>query len=732
MTNPVVVSSRIDRVQVFRRGAVVTRHAIVDGAVANERGAIEIAGLPLSMLDASARVRVLAVAPSSSAVTATGQHVAIAVKPGLPPPKSPQQEAIDDLSRRIAELAELAEVIELEVELLTSIPVPDRPEPEAGRAPPPAPLAMRLALESFVDDAAEARRLERRTILAQVKLHQRELEALQEEARAASAAAAVNEEDLSKAVIVPVVANGPVSEFVVELRYFVPGARWTPAYHVKLDRDGTDAVIHQRAHIAQRSGEDWTGVKLSLSTASPLRFSELPELASIRIGKAQPAPVKRGFRPPPLGAAQLFADLDRDRAKVIEALPPARAWTRPSFDEVTDEPTSARKHKRSTRERTSITASARSDSLLRSASLSEPAVSMADDAELFDVDLDINEAPLSDSRPHGLMKGKQTLARPSAARSSPQRGDVMRGEPRRSPGIDDVVEAIVFPWLRLPEPDDVGHRGRLVPVDTRRIYAESAARAGRPISLDISRLVERAEAAAEEAGALIPEGCIDIGHLNSNYDFSWDADGVVDVLADGVWHSVPLGDRPCDAAVRYVSVPREELLVYRVAALTNPLNAPMLSGPAEIYVGGEYVLTTKLPMVAARGEFTLGLGVEQAIKIARNARFRELRDGEGVVAMVELVHDVDVEVVNHLSRAIELEVRERVPVAAPQAEVQVVERGVAPAWEAWDQGDAGDIIKGGRRWRVTVEAGATSTLRACYALRVFSNAEIQGGNRREP
>jgi hypothetical protein len=93
---------------------------------------------------------------------------------------------------------------------------------------------------------------------------------------------------------------------------------------------------------------------------------------------------------------------------------------------------------------------------------------------------------------------------------------------------------------------------------------------------------------------------------------------------------------------------------------------------------------------------------------------------------------VDVEVVNHLSRAIELEVRERVPVAAPQAEVQVVERGVTPAWEAWDQGDAGDIIKGGRRWRVTVEAGATSTLRACYALRVFSNAEIQGGNRREP
>jgi hypothetical protein len=222
-----------------------------------------------------------------------------------------------------------------------------------------------------------------------------------------------------------------------------------------------------------------------------------------------------------------------------------------------------------------------------------------------------------------------------------------------------------------------------------------------------------------------------VSELSSNYDFAWDADGVVDVVADGAWHSVPLGDRQCDAKVRYITVPREELLVYRVAVLQNPLSSPLLTGPAEVYVGGEYVLTATLPMVAARGELTLGLGVEQAIKVARNARFKEVREGEGVVAMVELVHDVDVDVVNHLGRAIEIEVRERVPVAAPNAEVQVTEREVSPAWEVWDQQERGEIIKGGRRWRITVDAGATSALRARYVLRLFSNAEVQGGNRRE-
>ena len=183
--------------------------------------------------------------------------------------------------------------------------------------------------------------------------------------------------------------------------------------------------------------------------------------------------------------------------------------------------------------------------------------------------------------------------------------------------------------------------------------------------------------------------------------------------------------------MRYVAVPREELAVYRIAALENPLRAPMLAGPAEVYVGGEYVLTTSLETVPAGGELTLGLGVEQAIKIARNARFAETREGQGVVAMVELVHDLEIDVVNHLTRPIEIEVRERVPVPAPGAEVQVEERAVTPPWHAWDQLERGELVDGGRRWQIVVERGGSAALRARYVLRLFSNAEIQGGNRRE-
>jgi len=297
-------------------------------------------------------------------------------------------------------------------------------------------------------------------------------------------------------------------------------------------------------------------------------------------------------------------------------------------------------------------------------------------------------------------------------------------------GVDEVVDAITFPLLRLPGPTD-GSRGRLLPVNLADAYQESAQRGGRPVPFSVKSAVDVATEAAQLSRSAVPPLCVDIQDMTSNFDFAYEGDGVVDVSADGHWHSVPLGDRECGASIRYITVPREELAVYRIAVIQNALGAPLLAGPAEVYVGGEFVLTTQLPTVVAKGELTLGLGVEQAIKVARNARFKEVREGEGVVAMVELVHDVDVDIVNHLGRSIDIEVRERVPITEPGAEVQISERNVEPAWEAYDQEERSTPIAGGRRWRVKVDAGSTKALRACYALRLFSNSELKGGNRRE-
>ncbi|MDP2339403.1 MAG: DUF4139 domain-containing protein [Deltaproteobacteria bacterium] len=730
----VVVPSEIQAVQVYRRGATVVRRAVVDGdALASGLpDEIELAGLPLSLLDPTVKVRVLEVEPASSSVTAAGVRVGLFVRGGGERPVSPEQKVVDALARQLRAKEELVRLIDNEIGLLQGIPVPERPSAEEGRAPPPAPLQMRLALEGFADDAALRRRAERRSLATEMRQLEEELRKQQERIAASSSAAEVHQGDLTKAAVISLRGDGErPSRVVVELSYVVPGARWTPAYQVKLARDGSKAVIQLRAHIAQKSGEDWKGVKLRLSTALPLRFTELPELSSIRIGKAQPAPAKKGFRPPPAGGEVLFRDFDRDRARVKAAVPPPRPWHMPALEAPLEDLVDAAPVNRPPPRPKRVAAPEREMMVDRS-ELSKAAYvggAMDDD----DSDSLMAESAAPPPPPAQRMAYAPAPAPPSASASAGPGAGGARGRVAAKPvsnGVDEVAMAMVFPLLRLPAGAE-SQRGRLVPVDLRSLYSQSLARFGRPVPFDVLSAVQNAEREAMTAGTSPPPMTVDINDLSSFYDFVYEADGVVDVAGDGGYHSVSLGEREGAASVRYVAVPREELSVYRTAVIQNPLSAPLLSGPAEVYVGGDYVLTTALPTVSLRGELKLGLGVEQAIKIARNARFSETRTGEGVVAMVELSHDVDIDIVNHLGRAIDIEVRERVPVPLAGAEVQVDERTITPPWEPYTQEERDAVVVGGRRWLLQVPAGASQKLNARYVLKLFSNSEVSGGNRRE-
>ena len=55
----------------------------------------------------------------------------------------------------------------------------------------------------------------------------------------------------------------------VQLTYVLPGASWSPAYDVRGRPDADRADLTMNALVVQTSGEDWSGVKLTLSTARP-------------------------------------------------------------------------------------------------------------------------------------------------------------------------------------------------------------------------------------------------------------------------------------------------------------------------------------------------------------------------------------------------------------------------------------------------------------------------------
>jgi uncharacterized protein (TIGR02231 family) len=77
----------------------------------------------------------------------------------------------------------------------------------------------------------------------------------------------------------------------VRISYLVSGCGWSPSYTLRAHQANRDATLEYNAMIQQFSGEDWSDVQLTLSTASPTLSAMRPAIAAHRLtltsGQAQ-------------------------------------------------------------------------------------------------------------------------------------------------------------------------------------------------------------------------------------------------------------------------------------------------------------------------------------------------------------------------------------------------------------------------------------------------------------
>lgn len=74
------------------------------------------------------------------------------------------------------------------------------------------------------------------------------------------------------------VESSGTAELTLNLTYQINGARWEPVYDADLNTETGDIKLKTLAQISQRTGEDWTGVDVTLSTLRPSAGSQLPVL----------------------------------------------------------------------------------------------------------------------------------------------------------------------------------------------------------------------------------------------------------------------------------------------------------------------------------------------------------------------------------------------------------------------------------------------------------------------
>ena len=703
--------SRVCAVTVYRRGALVTREALVEAGASE----LSIEGLPLTLDDNSLRVELAALDAGEQPPVAGDVRVTIA-SPSTPDSRlpAPDDAELDHARLALAQATLALEQLESSLDSLDALEPDDRGQAKPGQPPLASPIAARLELLAFRRARSEALIEQIAAANDRLRLARERVATLQERARVASQARNTRTWEVRKAARIRLENAGGQGPLRLRLHYFVPGARWAPAYTVRLDRSMRAGTLELRALVGQCSGEDWSNVALTLSTASPQQWTELPELRAQKIGRAQPEPSKTGWRPPPIGASELYADHDRDLAR---GRPPEPRKPSPKPRPVPPP-------------HTPTTVMAAKDEVEQAKLAKRDAASNAPAV------MPSAPMPMPDYMPMPAAKGRSSVVGSLVGgaiggiaamfEGGGGQGHAPPAEPALEPELLAGRELLDYGRLRMPASDD-WQRGGLRRIDLRAAYQQRAR------GLDLEFAFEQLEAALGSASAFDHAEAPArhrFGVGEAGFDYAYVADAAIDLASDGNYHALAIRADAVEAKPRYVAVPRETQDVFRIVALRNPLDAPLLAGPADVYVAGRFALSSELETTPIGGRIELGLGVEQAIKIARNVTYEE--ESAGLLKRQQtLQHTLEIEVANNLARAAEVEIRERLSIVREDqaSDIQLAPREVSPAWTDYEQKSA--PIEGGKLWTIEVPAGETRKLRATWVITIPAQHELIGGNQRE-
>ncbi|MFD3543174.1 DUF4139 domain-containing protein [Streptomyces sp. NPDC058662] len=685
----------LDSVVVYARGAVCRR--IARGCVPPD-GRVRVRGLPRSLDPGSLRARVL----GTAGVRVTGARVEVeaeAVRTAAPEGLRREFERLSDAhaaaqGRRDRQLRLIEEIGALR-------PVPPVAVPEDPHRRTPVEAWLELA--DFVDERlaglhARLGELEEALVTA---AHERAV-AADRLARASTDAPPAHVETTLCALLTldrPDPAETDAGADVeVEVEYAVPGAVWAPTYRLAHRQgDGSGSLV-LRASVAQRTGEDWSGVRLALATADLRRRTDLPKLRSIRIGRRQPAPAPSGWREPPAGLADLFAGYaaagprPAPPATGAETLVGGRA-SGPVPPPPPPPPPAPQAPQGYVPVPGGVHGSAPepfggAPAFLAQPAPAQPAARPRTGAQSF------AGGPAAPA-------GKASA--PRAAAPPPQPA------PAAGPPLPSDAE-LDYAALVLCGPEEVGsRRGRLFPGSSFDPVADEHRRR------------------AEAVGALpLPGQAVPPRLSAGSFDHRFDAAARADVPSDGTWHTVTIAEVPVGLRTEYLCVPSVEQTVYATLVLSNATDQALLAGPVEVTADGEFLLTAALPTLAPGGVRRVGLGPAEGIGVTRRTSMRESTSGlRGNTTVLD--HRVHVELANRLPGPVTVEVRERVPVSC-EPDVRIEERA---DWAAPEEGTGPDRHAPGTRvWRLDLAAGATAALSGGYEIRIPTGKALVGGNRR--
>jgi len=445
-------------------------------------------------------------------------------------------------------------------------------------------------------------------------------------------------------------------DLTFELTYIVGGASWYPEYTVRYIEELDEVELTYAARISQSTGEDWSGIDVLLSTASPHVGAAPPTLFPHVLG-AVGGTISGRVTDATTGGPLAYANVsllgtpygamaNTDGHFEIRGVDSGSYTLQVSFMGY------------DTTRRTGIRV-------------------LAGSRKRVDVPL----------RPI-VMQGREVMV--EAER--PMIGDETRIRP-----INTVSEAIAtHPGVVLHDGEIHVRGGRSSEV---KHYAEE-----QPVSY-----TEMSVAGSEFAASLVIAKPVEL-------ESGAEAKRVLVV------------QRRIPGTFVREAIPRYSDYVFVRGTLENPLDVPILAGPAEVYVesaparGGppvtNFVGKDAIEDVAPGEEFTMYLGADQSLKVEQDVE-REVLSRTGS-SKTKIRYTVSITSESFRQAPVELWVQDRVPVSLLK-DVDVDDVDIQP--EPDEHGEEGLLT-----WRLTLGAGERSEIETAYTVEFPSELTARGIN----
>src|SRR5690349_21677338 len=262
------VETVIESVTVYPERALVTRRGAVTVESAGEH-TLRVSGLPQTVLRDS--LRASGSGPAGTRILGIEQVAEIHAAP----PEEDARRLRDEIARLRREIALTGErqgIIEQQRDWLRALGL------QSARL-----VARGIAMENarpedagaaFTYAASESERL----AAAKLELETRREELVREgearERELAELGSRQRPDRIAADVRIETPAGGRVE---VRLSYLAYGASWQPRYDARVETSAFTVRLTQQALVSQRTGEDWMGVALALSTAQPSAAVTLPD-----------------------------------------------------------------------------------------------------------------------------------------------------------------------------------------------------------------------------------------------------------------------------------------------------------------------------------------------------------------------------------------------------------------------------------------------------------------------